>query len=44
VQLFFKRGTPYLRFCKQKNKPGHVLEMRSVEQAQKAAAKACKCW
>ncbi len=48
VQLHFKKGKPFLRFCIKQGKkggtPGYTMPVKSVEEAQKIAAKACECW
>jgi len=46
VQLFFRNGTPFIRFCRagKKSKPGYAVEANDVDHAAKLATAACKCW
>ena len=44
VQLVYKRGQPFLRLCREPERPGHLIPFRSVAQARKAAQEACRCW
>jgi len=46
VQLFFREGTPFIRFCRagKRNEPGHAVEANDIDHAQKLATAACKCW
>jgi hypothetical protein len=44
VQLFFREGKPHLRFCREKGRAGHVLQVDSHEDAQQLAATACRAW
>lgn len=44
VQLFFRRGQPFLRFCTKKNTPGFIQPVKDAREAQRKAAEACRCW
>ncbi len=44
VQLVFREGKTYLRFCVARRKPGPLVEVRSPRDAVRKAQKACKCW
>lgn len=44
VQLFFRRGQPFLRFCTKKNTPGFIQAVSNAKEAQRKAAEACRCW
>lgn len=44
VQLVWKKGDPHLRFCSQKNRPGHLLPVKDVRDAVKVSGDMCRCW
>jgi hypothetical protein len=44
VQLFFRRGQAYLRFCTKQNTPGFIRPVKDAAEAQRIAAEACRCW
>jgi hypothetical protein len=44
VQLFFRRGQAYLRFCTKKNTPGFIRPVKDAAEAQRIASEACRCW
>lgn len=44
VQLFFREGKAHLRFCGEKGKGAHVLQVDSHAEAQRLASEACQAW
>lgn len=44
VQLVWRDGSPYLRFCTETNKPGHLVAVDNPRDAQGLAARACAQW
>jgi hypothetical protein len=44
VQLIFIEGTPNLRFCRKRDKPGFIVPVASPEKAQQLAEEACADW
>lgn len=44
VQLIYKNGQPYLRFCLAQKRPGKVIAVSSADEAQRVSAEVCKCW
>lgn len=44
VQLVFKSGQPYLRFCLTQKHPGKLVRVDSAEEAQRVSAEMCRCW
>lgn len=44
VQLFWRYGKPFVRFCQTPNKPGFIKQVSSVEEAVKLSTKACQEW
>jgi hypothetical protein len=44
VQLFYRRGQPFLRFCRKPKTAGRTMMVDSPQQAQRIASAACKCW
>jgi len=46
VQLVFRKGSPFLRFCKKagNNEPGHFVSVPDVSEARKLTAEACAEW
>ncbi len=48
VQLHFRKGVPFLRYCIEQGKKGgskgYTQEFDNIDEAQEAAAKACECW
>lgn len=43
VQLTFKQGVPYLRFCTSPNKPGRLVPVRSATEARLLSERICMC-
>ena len=47
VQLHFRDGEPFLRYCTDQKKEGargYTKKFKNIDEAQKAATKACECW
>jgi hypothetical protein len=46
VQLVFRKGEPFLRFCKKagSGKPGHFVSVPDVSEARRLTAEACAAW
>lgn len=44
VQLIYKSGQPFLRFCLAQKRPGKVIPVSSASEAQRISAEVCKCW
>ncbi len=46
VQVFFDKGQPKLRFCRQagSKEPGYTIPVATAQEAQKLSAAACACW